>query len=821
MAVGHQRLAQPLRRSAARQRAIIAPSTDVAARIGSLRARHRDRGVAARRVADRRAGPGARRDARNADGGKGASRRSGVRTGRARALAAAFVPCPRRGGCAAARRCPRGGFRSPASTRTPTWRACSRPNDRTSCGSRRRFRKPLRTRCRRRSRADCRSSHRISARSAIASMAGRIRASCAGTPRQSEWNDALFALHRPRRRCRVVRVASWPSDYRERYLAPIDAASRRVLQWPQLDAHHFEAASDARSRRELSLAELVTAGVACGKAEARTELAPCRARARRRLRRAAHAVEGLIDALSQADRETAAARARVDELETSTTWRMTAPVRSGRAWREGVRQRAGARRSASCGQLAASRVARDDAAARRRSARAWRAHRAASFEGGQRFRPTRSVPYTQADAIAPLAFAPAAHAARVDRDPRLRQAAADVHLPSKRARAHAAGNVRGDRRRRCVARADAGSAGRRSPACASSAIARNLGFIGSCNRGVELARGEFVVLLNNDTIVTEGWLDALAARVRVAARCRLVGAKLVYPDGRLQEAGGIVWRDGSAWNVGRDDDPDTAGVQLPARGRLRLGRVPRDPRPRCSASSAASMTRYAPAYYEDTDLAFAVRAAGRRVYYQPDATIVHFEGQTSGTDAAPASSATRSRIAWRSATSGRRCWRRIAATASNAELERDRNAKRRVLFVDACMLTPDQDSRLGAHARDAGADGRRPAQGHVRRRQSRASPALRAAAAAARRRGRVRALRPLGQRAAARRAAASSTSSCSRATTSQRGTSTTVATVRAAGAARVRHGRPALPARGAARGARAERRRATSRPDRGATRSWR
>jgi O-antigen biosynthesis protein len=160
---------------------------------------------------------------------------------------------------------------------------------------------------------------------------------------------------------------------------------------------------------------------------------------------------------------------------------------------------------------------------------------------------------------------------------------------------------------------------------------RNLGFIGSCNAGAAAARGEFLLFLNNDTQVTSGWLDALLRCFAERADCGIAGSRLVYPDGRLQEAGGLVFADGSCWTTGRFEPRDVPLFRCRREVDYVSGAsllIRRDVFVRAGGFDA----RYAPAYYEDADLAFAVRGLGLRVYYEPASTVIHCEGISAGTD---------------------------------------------------------------------------------------------------------------------------------------------------------------------------------------------
>lgn len=157
---------------------------------------------------------------------------------------------------------------------------------------------------------------------------------------------------------------------------------------------------------------------------------------------------------------------------------------------------------------------------------------------------------------------------------------------------------------------------------------KNLGFVGTCNAGAAAARGEFLIFLNNDTQVTAGWSEELLRCFSLRPDCGIAGSQLVYPDGRLQEAGAWIFADGSAWNIGRFESRGTPSVRF-ARQVDYVSGASLAIRRKTFVALGGFDTRYAPGYYEDADLAFAARAADMSVWYAPTSVVIHAEGISS------------------------------------------------------------------------------------------------------------------------------------------------------------------------------------------------
>lgn len=221
---------------------------------------------------------------------------------------------------------------------------------------------------------------------------------------------------------------------------------------------------------------------------------------------------------------------------------------------------------------------------------------------------------------------------------------------------------------------------------------QNRGFLRAANAGLAAARGPHVLFLNNDTLPQGTWLDELVGTLERRPRAGVVGARLVYPDGRLQEAGGVVFRDGSGWNYGRLFDLDDPRVtfERPVDYCSGAALLVRD---RLIRELGGFDERYVPAYYEDTDLCFAARACGWEVWYQPDAIVVHLEGVSHGRD--PCHGVKASQVVNRERFASK--WAAALATQPPADARSVPTARRRgdrghVLVLDHEVPAPDRDS---------------------------------------------------------------------------------------------------------------------------------
>ncbi|MFL6333788.1 MAG: glycosyltransferase [Pyrinomonadaceae bacterium] len=223
--------------------------------------------------------------------------------------------------------------------------------------------------------------------------------------------------------------------------------------------------------------------------------------------------------------------------------------------------------------------------------------------------------------------------------------------------------------------------------------AENRGFVDACNQGAEVAGGRYLVFLNNDTAVLPGWLDHLVETVERDERAGAVGSLFLYPDGRIQEAGSIVWSNGETFKYGWGRSPEDrrytfarevdycSGASLLIRRELfeQLGGFDR---------------RYAPAYYEDTDLCMGVRSLGYKVIYQPASRLYHYEGATAGTD--PRAGYKRFQVINRDKFYDK--WRDVLAREHHPEepARAERAANRRwamqVAVFDDRIPTPDRDA---------------------------------------------------------------------------------------------------------------------------------
>lgn len=217
-------------------------------------------------------------------------------------------------------------------------------------------------------------------------------------------------------------------------------------------------------------------------------------------------------------------------------------------------------------------------------------------------------------------------------------------------------------------------------------------FGGMNNFGASKATGEFLLFLNDDVeVASPNWLEGFLS-LALNDKVGVVGAKLLYPNMKLQDCGGIVWKDGNAWNYGRffrSNDPKcnyVRDVDYITGACLFVKKEIFD-------KVGGFDGRYDPAYWEDNDLCFSIQKEGYRVLYQPLSKVIHYEGQTQGTDTSKGIKSyqipnqKKFYDKWKD-----RLENRLIGSMSNSLHERDRREGLNILYIDHYVPEPDKDS---------------------------------------------------------------------------------------------------------------------------------
>ncbi|PAB59144.1 glycosyltransferase [Anaeromicrobium sediminis] len=153
---------------------------------------------------------------------------------------------------------------------------------------------------------------------------------------------------------------------------------------------------------------------------------------------------------------------------------------------------------------------------------------------------------------------------------------------------------------------------------------KNLSYILKCNNAVKYAKGKYILFLNNNTKVKKDWLKFLVDLIEKDELIGIVGSKLVDINGRLKQAGGIVFQDAGGWDYGKLDEAEKPEYNYVKEVDY--------------ISSVSMMIRkdlwediggfdegYTSDLYADIDLAFEIRKRGYKVMYQPESVVVYYE----------------------------------------------------------------------------------------------------------------------------------------------------------------------------------------------------